>query len=111
MQSIGSKVLEAAKALGKSHPRIIMTEESFAFYRENRHNGLYEKIVDHMIAEADKALDAPVSEYVIPDGVRLLATSRRVEERILQCAFAYHITGEEPSCTHNCATCGGGCAH
>ncbi len=95
MQSIGSKILEAAKALGKKHPRIIMTEESFAFYRANRHNGLYEKIVDHMIAEADKALDAPLSEYVIPDGVRLLATSRNVEERILHCAFAYHITGEE----------------
>ncbi len=25
--------------------------------------------------------------------------------------ITYHITGEEPSCTHNCATCGGGCAH
>ena len=25
--------------------------------------------------------------------------------------ITYHITGEQPSCTHNCATCGGGCAH
>ncbi len=95
MQSIGTKILEAAKAANKSHPRIIMTAEDFAFLRENRHNGIYEKLVDHMIAEADKAMDAPLSEYVIPDGVRLLATSRNVEERILHCAFAYHITGEE----------------
>ena len=81
MSTIGKRILEAAKAKNKSHPRIIMTESDFAFLRENRHNGLYEKIIDHMIAEADKTLDAPVSEYVIPDGVRLLATSRRVEER------------------------------
>lgn len=26
--------------------------------------------------------------------------------------ITYHITGEQPSsCTHNCSTCGGGCAH
>ena len=25
--------------------------------------------------------------------------------------ITYHITGEKPSCTHNCSTCGGGCAH
>ena len=80
MQSIGSRILAAAKAENRSHPRIILTEADFARFRENRHSGLYEKIIDHMIAEADKALEAPVSEYVIPDGVRLLATSRRVEE-------------------------------
>ncbi|MBP3605311.1 MAG: heparinase II/III family protein [Clostridia bacterium] len=95
MQSIGSKILAAAKAKNASHPRIIMTKADFAFLRENRHTGLYEKIIDHMIRKADKAIDAPLSEYVIPDGVRLLATSRKVEERILHCAFAYHITGEE----------------
>ncbi len=95
MQTIGTKILEAAKKKNQSHPRIIMTETDFAFLRENRHNGVYEKIIDHMIAEADKALVAPLSEYVIPDGVRLLATSRNVEERILHCGFAYHITGDE----------------
>ena len=25
--------------------------------------------------------------------------------------ITFHITGETPSCTHNCSTCGGGCAH
>ena len=25
--------------------------------------------------------------------------------------ITFHITGEQPSCTHNCSTCGGGCAH
>ncbi|MBQ8848783.1 MAG: YlbF family regulator [Clostridia bacterium] len=25
--------------------------------------------------------------------------------------ITYNITGEMPSCTHNCSTCGGGCSH
>jgi len=25
--------------------------------------------------------------------------------------ITYNITGEVPSCTHNCSTCGGGCSH
>lgn len=25
--------------------------------------------------------------------------------------ISFNITGETPSCTHNCSTCGGGCAH
>ena len=25
--------------------------------------------------------------------------------------ITFHITGEAPSCTHDCSTCGGGCAH
>ena len=25
--------------------------------------------------------------------------------------ITFEITGETPSCTHNCSTCGGGCAH
>ena len=25
--------------------------------------------------------------------------------------ITFNITGETPSCTHNCSTCGGGCAH
>ncbi len=95
MQSIGSKILAAARAENKKHPRIIFTEADFARLRENRNDGITKVLVDHMLGEADKVLDAPVSEYVIPDGVRLLATSRRVQERILHCAYAYHITGEE----------------
>lgn len=26
-------------------------------------------------------------------------------------AISFEITGEVPSCTHDCSTCGGGCAH
>ena len=25
--------------------------------------------------------------------------------------ITFNITGETPSCTHNCSTCGGGCSH
>ncbi len=97
MQTIGEKILAAAREKHPVgyHPRIIMTEADFAFMRENRHNGVYEKINNYMIREADKTLNAPVSEYLIPDGVRLLATAQKVEKRVLICAYAYQITGEE----------------
>ena len=25
--------------------------------------------------------------------------------------ITFHITGEQPSCSHDCSTCGGGCGH
>ena len=97
MNSIGSKILEAAKAKNpnKNHPRIIMTEADFVRLRENREVGAYKPLLDKMIADADKLLSAPVSEYVIPDGVRLLVTSRRVQERLMTLSFAYRITDEK----------------
>ena len=97
MQSIGNKILSAAKKMHPKghHPRIIMTEADFVRLRENREVGAYKPLLDKMIADADKLLNAPVSEYVIPDGVRLLVTSRRVQERLMTLSFAYRITDEK----------------
>ena len=97
MQSIGSKILEAARAKNpnKNHPRIIMTEADFVRLRENREVGAYKPMLDKIMASAEKLIDAPVSEYVIPDGVRLLVTSRRVQERLMTLSFAYRLTDDE----------------
>ncbi len=97
MQSIGSKILEAARAKNpnKNHPRIIMTEADFVRLRENRELGAYKPMLDKIMASAEKLLSAPVSEYVIPDGVRLLVTSRRVQERLMTLSFAYRLTDDE----------------
>ena len=96
MQSIGSKILEAAKAKNpsKNHPRIIMTAEDFARLRDNRENGLTKKIVDKVLASADKHLTEPPRIYEIPDGVRLLSTSRAIEWRLMYLCYAYQITGD-----------------
>ena len=97
MQSIGSKILEAAKNMHPKghHPRIIMTEADFCRLRENREIGAYKPMLDKILSEADKLIDAPVSEYVIPDGVRLLVTSRRVQERLMKLSYAYRLTDEK----------------
>jgi hypothetical protein len=97
MLTIGSQILEAAKAKNpnKNHPRIIMTAEDFARLRENKDKGITQKIVAAVLANADKHLEQPPRIYEIPDGVRLLSTSRAVEWRLMYLSYAYQITGEE----------------
>ena len=97
MQSIGSKILEAAKAKNpnKNHPRIIMTAADFARLRDNKDKGITKKIVDKVLASADAHLEQPPRIYEIPDGVRLLSTSRAIEWRLMYLSYAYQITGEE----------------
>ncbi len=97
MESIGNKILAAAKKKNpnNNHPRLIMTEADFARLREKREQGLTKKIVEKVIEQANAVLDLPPRTYEIPDGIRLLHTSRAVQSRVEYCAFAYHITGEE----------------
>ena len=53
MQSIGSRILAAAKARNPvgHHPRIIMTEADFARLRENRENGIYKKLYSYQFRQ------------------------------------------------------------
>ena len=95
MNSIGSRILAAAKEKNKNHPRIIMTEADFARLRENRENGIYKSIVECVLREADKTMDAPPEHFRIPDGIRLLFVAQEVQRRVMYHSIAYHITGEE----------------
>ena len=95
MKSIGTRILEAAKAANKSHPRIILTAEDFARLRDNKDKGLTKCLVDAVLRQADSLLDQPTRIYEIPDGVRLLHTSRAIEYRVMYLSYAYRITGEE----------------
>ena len=79
-----------------AHPRIIMTDEKFA--KLKAHIGddsvtavLLEKLRD----EADRVMSASVCQYEIPDGIRLLETSKRIQRRVAALAMAYNIFGEE----------------
>ena len=97
MQTIGEKILAAVreKHPDRHHPRLIMTEADFARLREKRGEGAYKHMMDKTLAEADKILDLPPRKYEIPDGVRLLVTSRAVLTRLMHLCYAYHVTGEE----------------
>ncbi|MBP3376341.1 MAG: YlbF family regulator [Clostridia bacterium] len=62
---------------------------------QKRINELYEAIMSHPVfAELNEA-QAEVNELM----------------NAVNNAITFEITGEIPSCTHDCSTCGGGCAH
>ena len=52
------------------------------------------KWVAEIRKSADKLLGAKPSEYVIPDGKRLLATSRQVFDRATTLAMAFRLSGD-----------------
>ncbi len=47
-----------------------------------------------LLEQAEAILGQPPSEYIIPDGKRLLATSRRVLTRVQTLAYAHRTTGD-----------------
>ncbi len=76
----------------RRHPRIFAGEERFrAVRREIGKVSLLGKWYGRLLREGRKVLSAPPSRYEIPDGLRLLATSRRVLRRVLLLAFLYKM--------------------
>lgn len=62
---------------------------------QKRINDLYEAIMAHPIFMELNEAQAEVNELM----------------NAVNNAITFEITGELPSCTHDCSTCGGGCAH
>lgn len=79
-----------------AHPRIIMTEEKFAKLKTHiGDDSVTAVLLEKLRNEADRIMNASVCQYEIPDGIRLLETSKRIQRRIAALAMAYHIFGEE----------------
>ncbi len=95
-QSIGARILADVRVRYKKgeHPRLILTAEDFERFKKNREVGAYKIMLDDVIKKADGILGDPLCEYLIPDGVRLLNMSHRVENRVKHLAMAYRVTGE-----------------
>lgn len=96
-QNIGAKILSDTRARYKKgeHPRLILTAADFERIKNNRDRGDYKMMVHNVLVKAEGILDDPLCEYLIPDGVRLLGMSHRVESRVQHLAMAYRITGEK----------------
>lgn len=62
---------------------------------QKRINELYEAIMSHPVFVELNEAQADVNELM----------------NSVNNAITFEITGEIPSCTHDCSTCGGGCAH
>jgi hypothetical protein len=84
------------KNLRKEHPRLIATANDFNDFKERlaKDPSLKERF-DELAKKGDALIGAPVNKYIIPDGLRLLATSRSVLDRIYTLAFLYRITGDK----------------
>ena len=79
-----------------AHPRIIMSEERFAKLKASiGADSVTGILLDKLRNEADRHLNEPVSQYEIPDGIRLLETSKRIQRRVAALAMSYNIFGDE----------------
>ena len=79
-----------------AHPRIIMTEKKFTKLKTHiGDNSVTAVLLEKLHSEADRILEQPVCQYEIPDGIRLLETSKRIQRRVAALALAYNIFGDE----------------
>jgi hypothetical protein len=83
-------------SLIQAHPRLLATREGFAQLKERiaaepQLQSWHKKLQ----AQAEDILGAEPSRYEIPDGLRLLATSRRVLQRVYTLALLYRLDGGE----------------
>lgn len=86
---------EILAKLSKDHPRLLAKKADFSALRKKV---AAQPEVGRWAAEirkdADKLLGAEPSKYVIPDGKRLLATSRRVFDRTVTLGMAFRLSGD-----------------
>ncbi len=62
---------------------------------QKRIDELYKLIMEHPVFAALNEAQAEVNELM----------------NAVNNTITFNITGEQPSCTHDCSSCGGGCAH
>ena len=81
--------------LKKEHPRLLMTAEDLSNLqaRIGREKVLQEWVTE-LRGSAAALLKEPPSKYEIPDGKRLLATSRRVMSRVYTLSMMYKLEGD-----------------
>lgn len=78
--------------LKKEHPRLLATKDDFARLRaEIKTNSTLQQWHAGLRRQADRILSEPPSRYEIPDGLRLLATSRRVLDRVQTLSLLYRL--------------------
>src|SRR5687767_3369247 len=80
--------------LKPGHPRLFASNEDFATLRTQVKN--HPRLKTNwakFVAEGEKILTQEPSKYEIPDGKRLLATSRRVLDRTGRLALIYRVEG------------------
>src|SRR5262245_46774233 len=87
---------EILARLNRSHPRLLASSNDFVQLKArigtNSQLRSWQAALDK---QAREILSAAPSRYEIPDGLRLLETSRRVLNRVYTLAFLYQLEGEQ----------------
>ncbi|MDR1190921.1 MAG: heparinase II/III family protein [Verrucomicrobiales bacterium] len=95
-QEASPAAAELLTKLRAGHPRLMVTQAEFDAARAlTVSNPRVKKWRDDLAARAEKILREPPSKYEIPDGLRLLSTSRRVLERVRLLALMWQFGGEQ----------------
>jgi hypothetical protein len=80
----------------KEHPRLLASAGDFARLKERSASDEQLKAWRQKLHEqAERLLTEPPSRYEIPDGLRLLATSRRVLDRVYTLALLYRLDDDK----------------
>ncbi len=81
--------------LSQRHPRLLADDARFARIRELvRTDPVAKNWLACLREQVAKIMEEPIVSYDIPDGKRLLATSRRLVDRMHALGMAWHITHE-----------------
>jgi hypothetical protein len=81
--------------LKPGHPRLLIDEAGFDHLRNRvATDATLKEWDEHVRREADRLLTAPLPRHVLPDGLRLLSTSRSVLGRSYTLALAYRLHGD-----------------
>ncbi len=81
--------------LKPDHPRLMLDENTILRIKEQiARDTVAAKVYRRIKRNAEKTLAQKPSKYSIPDGKRLLATSRRVKERVRELTFVYLMEGD-----------------
>jgi len=87
---------EIIARLKPEHPRLLATAADFAQLRERvKSDARLRQWRDELRRQAEIILKATPSKYEIPDGLRLLATSRQVVQRIQTLGLLYQLDGDK----------------
>ncbi|MEN9362655.1 MAG: hypothetical protein RL095_4190 [Verrucomicrobiota bacterium] len=81
--------------LDKSHPRLFLKDAELVRLKKLAEtDAVLQRYVKDSLADAGRQLAKKPLEHVIPDGLRLLATSRDCLQRTVALGFAWRWTGE-----------------
>ncbi len=81
--------------LNRAHPRLLLSSDGFAQLKERlRSDSQLEQWHAALLKRGRAMLEQAPSKYEIPDGLRLLATSRRVLDRVYTLALLYRLDGD-----------------